>query len=239
MYGTADQGRGTSPWIIGGATACVVVALVAAGLVMVAAGTDQSSSGTPGVAYFVGVPTTDPGLGQTARQGAIKAMVASVRPSTVALRIDHREGIWSSTTGLVAESGGIIVTPSQALSGAKSITAIEPDGTRQPASLVAIDQTSGLAVLRIDDDLPAATFDDDDLPVGAIAVAATLRPGSKAHPVPLSLVYAGTVVSTGQPMGADAETTDFSVTAVRAPWPTTTSAARSWPKTATWSACWP
>ena len=109
-------------------------------------------------------------------------MVASVRPSTVALRIDDHGR--SSTTGLVAESGGIIVTPSQALSGAKSITAIEPDGTREPATVVAVDQTSGLAVLRIDDDLPAATFDDDDLPVGAIAVAATLKPGTRAHPAP-------------------------------------------------------
>ena len=215
-YGPFNQGRSTGPWLFGGATACVVVALVTAGLVMMASGTDQSSNGTPKVAYFVGAPTTDPGLGQTARQGAIKAMVASVRPSTVALRID-RQGRFSSTTGLVAESGGIIVTPSPGLAGARSITAIEPDGTREPASVVGVDQTSGLAVLRIDDDLPAATFDDVDLPVGAIAVAATIRPGSKAHPVPSSLVYAGTVVSTGQAVGANADTAAFSVTSVRAP----------------------
>ena len=40
----AGQGRSTAPWVLGGATACVVLALVTAGLVMAAAGTDQSSS---------------------------------------------------------------------------------------------------------------------------------------------------------------------------------------------------
>ena len=213
-YQPAGQGRSTAPWVLGGATACVVLALVTAGLVMAATGTDQSPKTR--TVYLVGEPTTDPGLGQTARRAAIEAMVASVRPSTVVLRI-HREGGVSSTTGLVAESGGIIVTPSQGLNGATSITAIEPDGTREQAALVAIDQTSGLAVLRIDDDLPAATFDDDDLPVGAVAVAATLQPRSRARSSPSSLVYAGTVVSTGQPLGTGAQTSAFSATMVRAP----------------------
>ncbi len=214
-YQPPTQGRSTTPWVLGGATACVVVALVTAGLVMMATGTDQSSNG-PKVATFVGTPTTDPGLAQTTRLAAIEAMVASVRPSTVALRIDGASRAWS-TTGLVAESGGIIVTLSQALTGADSITAIEPDGSRQPAALVGVDRTSGLAVLRIGDDLPAATFDDDDLPVGAMAVATTIRPGRRAGSVPSSLVYAGTVVSTGQATGPGAHTAGFSATTVRAP----------------------
>ncbi|MGA3147419.1 MAG: S1C family serine protease [Acidimicrobiales bacterium] len=210
----AGQGRSTAPWVFGGATACVVVALVTAGLVMAATGADQSPKSR--TVYLVGTPTTDPGLGQTAGHATLEAMVASVRPSTVVLRI-HRGGRVSSTTGLVAESGGIIVTPSQGLTGARSITAIEPDGTREQAALVGTDPTSGLAVLRIDDDLPAATFDDDDLPVGAVAVAATLEPRSKARSTPSSLVYAGTVVSTGQASGTGTETTSFSATMVRAP----------------------
>ena len=128
-----------------------------------------------------------------------------------------RQGRFSSTTGLVAESGGIIVTPSPGLAGARSITAIEPDGTRQPASVVGVDQTSGLAVLRIDDDLPAATFDDVDLPVGCDCRGRHHQARLEAHPVPSSLVYAGTVVSTGQAVGANADTAAFSVTSVRAP----------------------
>src|ERR1700683_1075280 len=77
-------------WIIGGAAACVVVALVAAGLIIVASGTaeQESSDTTPGVASLTGAPTTDPRLGPMAESSAIDAMVASIRPSTVVLRIE-------------------------------------------------------------------------------------------------------------------------------------------------------
>jgi len=103
------------------------------------------------------------------------------------------------------------------VSGARSVTAVEPDGTRQPATLVGTDQTSGLAVLRIDDDLPAAVFDNGDPSVGSVAMASTLKAGSKSHPLPWSLVYAGAVVSSGRALDLNAETTTFSATAVRTP----------------------
>lgn len=212
----SNQAR-SGPRIVGGATACLVVALVAAGMIMVANGTDQHNPSNPaGLAALVGSPTTDPGLGRTDAAGAIAAMVDSVRPSTVLLRIHRRTGV-SSTTGVVVESGGIIVTPAPVLSGARSITAVEPDGTRQPATVVGIDQRSGVAVLRIDDDLPAAIFDNGDLSVGSIAIASTLRPGRKSHALPSSLVYAGAVVSSGQAADLDAQTTSFSATTVRTP----------------------
>ena len=72
-------------------------------------------------------------------------------------------------------------------------------------------------MLRIDDDLPAAMFDNGDLSVGSIAIASTLRPGSKSHPLPSSLVYAGAVVSSGQAVDLGAETSSFSTTTVRTP----------------------
>ena len=68
-----------------------------------------------------------------------------------------------------------------------------------------------------DDDLPAATFDDDDLSVGQVAVAAALVPGSKDGSRPASTVYAGTVLTTGQALDADTVTSDFSATAIEAP----------------------
>jgi S1-C subfamily serine protease len=205
----------TGPWIIGGTAACLVAVLVVAGLVMVNAGSGSGSSATAGQETLVGEPTTEPGLDSTV-SGNIDAMVDSIRPSTVALSIRGAHGV-STTTGLVAEAGGIIVTAARGLAGAKSITAIEPDGTRRAAQLVGVDQPSGLAVVRIDDDLPAATFDDSDPSVGAIAVAAALEPGSTRHPAPSSLAYAGKVLSIGQPLDADPATTTFSATAVRAP----------------------
>jgi S1-C subfamily serine protease len=205
-------------WIVGGAAACLAVALVAVGLAMVTTGTaDHDGSGSPSdTALLVGAPTTDPGLGPIMGSAAIAAMVAAIRPSTVTLRIEGEHGT-SVTTGVVAESGGIIVTTSRALSGARSITVTEADGTRQDADVVGIDTTTGLGVVRIDDDLPAATFDSDDLPVGAVAVAAALTPGSTADATPSSTVYAGTVLSAGQALSANTITTDFSSTAIEAP----------------------
>jgi len=208
----------TGTWILGGATACLAVALVAAGLIMVATGTAEqaSSDTTTGVATLVGAPTTDPGLGPMGRSDSVATMVSSIRPSTVAL-IVHRAGRASTVTGLVAESGGIIVTASQALLGARSITAVEADGSRQVADLVGVDDTTGLAVVRIDDDLPAATFDDDDPTVGQVAVVAALGPRLRRRAMPASVVYAGMVISTGQALGADPTTSAFSATAVKAP----------------------
>ena len=152
----------------------------------------------------------------------------------------HRRTGVSSTTGLVVESGGIIVTPAPVLSGARSITVVEPDGTRQPATLVGTDRTSGLAVLRIDDDLPAAMFDNGD------PLRRKRRHGLRAQarlelptPLPSSLVYAGAVVSSGQALDLDAQTTD--VLGHRGPDPARPRRPRlpaPRPATATWPACW-
>jgi S1-C subfamily serine protease len=204
-----------SPLMIGGATAAFVVVLVAVGMVVATTATNQRSS-TNTLTSHVGPPTTDPGLDRITPRTSIAAMVATVRPSTVALRI-RGTGWTRVTTGLVAESGGIIVTPSAALAGARSVTAIEPDGTRDAADLVGIDPTSGLAVVRIEDDLPAATFDDSDPAVGTVAFATGLNLHPKARSHPASLVYEGMVVSTGQALDASPQTAVFSATAVRAP----------------------
>jgi S1-C subfamily serine protease len=98
----------------------------------------------------------------------------------------------------VAESGGIIVTTARALAGARSITAIEADGARLPATLVATDQQSGLAVVRISDDLPAATFENTIPEVGRTVVAMALDPARHAGGLPRTHVYAGAVTSTDQ-----------------------------------------
>ena len=206
--------------MVGGAACLLVVVVVATvGMVIVADGTaeQQSSETTLGLASLTGTPTTDPGLGGMAASRAIDTMVSQVLPSTVALRVRSADGATSTVTGLVAESGGIIVTASVALAGARSVTAIEPDGTREVAEPVGIDPTSGLAVLRIADDLPAATFDAGDPQVGGVAVAAALEPASRAHPTPASLVYAGRVVSAGQAPADPDAANGFSATAVAAP----------------------
>lgn len=211
------------PWLVGGATACVVFALVAAGLVMTTMSSgDEGAAGTPSL---VGSPTTEPGLVRVTSSATITGMVASIRQSTVALSVE-RGGRTATSIGLVAESGGIIVATSAAVSGARSITVIEPGGTRRAATLIGADPASGLVVLQISDDLPAATFDGGDLPAGSVAFALSLAPGRQTGSAPTPEVYAGTVVSVGEPATTDQAATEpvtadqaatFAATEVRTP----------------------
>jgi putative serine protease PepD len=204
------------PWILGGATACIAVALAATGLVIADTAQGGSSTTATNATSLTGAPTTDPGLGRWSSTPQIADLVSLIRPSTVALAVEGAHGTTFST-GLVVESGGIIVTASRVLSGARVITVIEPNGSRQLASVIGIDQASGIAVVRIGDDLPVATFADDDLASGTVAMAVAMEPARQADRPPAPLVFAGTVVSSGQALGADAVTTSFSSTAVNAP----------------------
>jgi S1-C subfamily serine protease len=176
----------SGPWIVGG-TACIVLALVVAGVVMVTTGTaEQDDPGAPtSPVTLTAAPTTEPGGGPVVM--ASLAMMSAVRPSTVVMIIERSSGT-TVTTGLVAEAGGFIVTTWEALSGAKSVTVIEPGGSRQVATLVGFDQPSGLAVVRISDDLPAATFDNGDPATGTGAIAMALEPGRPSHESPTPVV---------------------------------------------------
>jgi S1-C subfamily serine protease len=196
----------------------LMVALVTAGVVMATTGTGEQdvSGSTPGGPFLTAAPTTEPGAGQAVGKASIASMVSSIRPSTVVIITERSSGT-SLTTGVVVESGGMIVTTSGALTGARAITVIEPGGSREAAELVGIDQPSGIAVLRIGDDLPAATFDGDDPSTGTGAVAMALEPGRGAGALPSPLVYAGTVASAGQALNADPVTTTFAATAVDTP----------------------
>jgi putative serine protease PepD len=214
------------PWVAGGATACVLLALVATGLAMMAVGSsDQGEGGAPArIASLTGEPTTEPGAPRMPDAAAIDGIVSTARPSLVALRVDAAGGTMAGT-GIVTESGGIIVTASRLVSGAKTVTAVETNGNRETASLVGTDDRSGLAVLRISDDLPAARFDVNDPSRDSVAVALALQsglrtPSSPSSPVtssPTTKVYAGTVASTGEPVGSGSATGVFSASVVDAP----------------------
>jgi S1-C subfamily serine protease len=208
----------SGPWIVGGTTACLVLALIATGLVVATTGAgDQEVSGSaPASTSLVAAPTTEPGVKQAVGSSALGQMVSSARPSTVVLRIARSSGT-STTTGLVVESGGIIVAMAEAVSGAKRITVIEPGGSHQVAEVIGVDQSSGLAVVRIGDDLPAATFDSNDPSSGGGAIAMALEPAKGADTSPSPVVYAGTVLSAGQTVDADQVTSTFVATAVVAP----------------------
>jgi S1-C subfamily serine protease len=75
-------------------------------------------------------------------------------------------------SGVVWDTDGLIVTNNHVVEGGAQFTVAFADGQRSPATVVATDAITDLAVLRTDRrDLPAATFADDFPEVGELAVA--------------------------------------------------------------------
>ncbi len=214
------KSRGQSrsgPWIAGGATACVVLALMATGLAIMTAGSSEGDQGgsTP-MASLTGEPTTEAGASRIPGAAAVDGAVSTAGPSLVGLRVTNGHGT-SVGTGLVALSGGIVVTGSALVSRARTITVMEGTGAELPADVVGVDQQSQLAVLRIGDDLPAASFDPGDPATGSLAMAVAIAPGRRSGAPPTARVYAGTVLSAGRADGADPATGMFAVAVVDAP----------------------
>jgi putative serine protease PepD len=205
-------------WVAGGVAACVALTMMA--VVMVLTTTDDTlTASAPAVGWVSGVPTTEVGFSQLTDVRRMKALATSAHDSTVALLVDRGSGT-SMGTGVVAEAGGIIVTLQPVIAGARSITVVEPDGTRLTAVLVGTDTTTGITVLRIADELTAAQFTERDPATGAMVVAMAMEPHSSGHLVPTARLYAGTVQYAGIATGTW-QGTGLCATGVAAPMPAT------------------
>jgi putative serine protease PepD len=193
--------------------------LLATGLVLASSGADPglvarrvvatASTSTPS-------PVTATTMAGTPGPGAavVGRVERQVRPSLVALVVHRATGAVLGT-GVVVEPGGIIATTASLLRGAVSIVAEEAGGTREPARLVGVDRTSGVAVVQVADQLPAVTVDSTDPSPGSVDLAIAF-PASRGT-MPQPAVYAGAVVASGVPAGVDGPTTEFASTVVRAP----------------------
>lgn len=202
--------RGT--WVVGGLTVCVVVALVLTGMVVATAGDTGPAASTGGA--FTGVPTTEADLSRLTTTDRMVRLASTARDSTVALIVATGDGTRVGT-GVVAEAGGIVVTLRPTVTGERSVTVVEPDGTRQPAVEVGSDPTTGIVVLRIADDLPVADFTDTDPATGSLAVAMSEESRSRDG-APTARLYAGTVLYAGLATGPT-QPSGFCGTAIDAP----------------------
>ena len=216
-----DRSR-PSPWIVGGAAACVAGALLASGLVMATSGASPDGGGpsrataTSSLVALPTPPTTEPGTAQLSSGTEMAQVVATARPSLVALTVTRPSGV-SVATGVIAESGGIIATTAAAVAGAGAISFDESNGTRTPAQLVGSDPISGIAVVRVPSDLPVADFDTSDPIPGSMTMAMALHSGSGSASAPRSSVYAGPVRSSGTEVGVAGPASRFAVTTVDLP----------------------
>ncbi|MGH9098049.1 MAG: S1C family serine protease [Acidimicrobiales bacterium] len=216
-----DRNR-PSPWIVGGAAACVAGALLASGLVLATSGASPDVDGhlpattATSLALVTAPPTTEPGAANLAGLTPMDQMAVTVRPSLAALTVTRPSGV-SMATGVIAESGGIIATAAAAIAGARSISFDGSDGSRDPAELVGSDPASGIAVLRVASDLPVANFDSTDPVPGSTMMAVAMHPGSGSGAAPRSSVYAGAVRSSGTAVGTGSAGSGFSVTTAALP----------------------
>jgi serine protease DegQ len=99
--------------------------------------------------------------------GAIPDIVEEVQPSIVAVLTNLGEG-----SGVIYDADGTIVTNNHVIQDATAIRVAFADGNRAPATLLATDPLTDLAVLQIArEGLPPATFRDDPPRVGELAIA--------------------------------------------------------------------
>jgi len=210
----------SAPWVIGGATMCFVLVLVAAGVMISTTGNADHST-TDSLQKLVArsvSPTTEPGTAYLPSAATVKGLVEAISPSTVAIISTAASGTTTSA-GLVVAAGGMIVTTASAVAGARSITVVEAGGKRWPGTVIGGDKTTGLTLISVEDELPAAVFDSADPAPGSVAMAMSLERARSAGGAPTMKVYAGQVVSSGHTVTADRETASFTSTALQAPLP--------------------
>jgi S1-C subfamily serine protease len=195
--GTAAPAHPRTPirgvWVIGGLTLCVALTLAVSGFVLAA--TNDTGPSTATTLTFTGVPTTEADLGDLTDEHEMDSVASTVRASTVALVVSTRSGT-TVGTGVVVEAGGIIVVMRPTIASARVITVVEPGGARETASIVGDDPYTGIAVVRIADDLPVADFTSGDPSTGSVAVAMSEEAGPSDHG-PGTHLYAGTVLFSG------------------------------------------
>jgi putative serine protease PepD len=215
---TVDRGR-SGQWVASTAAVCVVGALLVGGLLMANTGASPTSSPhttATTTADEVVSPTTEQGAGDSITKEQMAQTVSTIGPSMVALTVTVA-GRSIHSTGVTVESGGLVVALASAVAGATSITTVDPDGRRTSAAVLASDQNSNLAILRVNSNLPVAQFSDDaDMKPGDATVAVAPEPRANQAGL-IDAVYAGTVRSSGTAVNADATTSAMSATAVNAP----------------------
>lgn len=90
----------------------------------------------------------------------LPAVERDARDAMVSLHVSTASGV-TQDCGVVVAEGGLVATTFDAVARARSITAVTPAGTLLPVSVLATDQASDVALLRVPAELPVARFADD------------------------------------------------------------------------------
>jgi len=174
---------------------------------VLAAGAGATVLLSPGASHLA----TDAGVGGVAAPlttvaayaSAIPTVAAAAGRSMVELRVSTPTGSFFLTGVAVAE-GGLVATPADTLTGPHTISMVGPGGQLQPASIVAVDRASDLALVTVPDDLPVAPFADDAalVPGSADMTLSLSPPLTPSTAAPALHCTPGSVSAVATPIGA-------------------------------------
>jgi S1-C subfamily serine protease len=121
---------------------------------------------------------------------AVPAAAQAAGRSMVELQVTTGQGT-VALIGIAVAEGGLVATTADLLVGASRITMVGPGGKLEPATVVATDKASDVALVTVPEDLPVAPFADDGglnggtpdltlsfVPAGGASVALHCTPGA-------------------------------------------------------------
>jgi S1-C subfamily serine protease len=143
-------------------------------------------------------------------QNAVPAAAQAAGRSMVELRASTAHGT-VALIGVAVAEGGMVVTTADLLGGVRRIVMVGPGGKLEPASIVAKDTTSDVALVNVPLDVPVAPFANDSglsggspdlllsfVPAGATSLAVHCSPGA--------VTGVGTAIASGPADGMPAIT---------------------------------
>ena len=153
-------------------------------------------------------------------QNAVPAVAQAAAHSMVELQLTTGHGT-VALIGIAVAEGGVVATTADLLGGARRIVMVGPGGKLEPATVVATDPASDIALVDVPEDLPVAPFADDSsltggspdltlsfVPAGGTALALHCTPGS--------VTDAGSAIASGPAGGMPTITSSPSAPAVAA-----------------------
>ena len=160
------------------ARSLLLLAAILAVILLAACSEKRSGSEGGNAVTAQGSPET-PTPSRIPEDEPVARVAAKVGPSVVQVNVEavqqtpfgkqRGEGLGS---GVIYREDGYVITNSHVVEGADEVTVAFADGTTEAAEVVGADPDTEIAVLRVDrDGLPAASFDEEGLLVGQLAVA--------------------------------------------------------------------
>jgi len=169
---TRDRWRERRGAIAAGMVGATAVAATAAFVLTLADAPGSVSATPPAVQSSETSLVTMPSVSVSAI-ASIARLASSLGPSLVQLRPAGTTGR-DPMTGVVLPGGQFVVTAVSALAGATRMQVVTSKGERLQGKVVATDKESGVAVVSTGRNLKPASFADEDVVPGELAVTACL-----------------------------------------------------------------